>query len=222
MNSVLKWVGVTTVLAIAALGTAQAQTIEPLTDTAEFYVPSSGGWGILLSGCEINGVACSTSNPNASVTATVVGSTLSLVFTGTNGTGSNELLYNNGAGSDRDLTINVQVFAPGIETVWEGTDLISQSSTTSGAPSNVTASDTLTGQVAMISALGNSQTLATYIAPALANTTAGLDIKAGILSSTTSIPSVTLTFNAPEPVSTSLLAVGIAGIGFVRRRRRRT
>jgi hypothetical protein len=43
-----------------------------------------------------------------------------------------------------------------------------------------------------------------------------MDFKPGKSTATTTIPTVTLTFNAPEPVSSSLLLVGVAGLGFVR------
>ena len=48
-----------------------------------------------------------------------------------------------------------------------------------------------------------------------------LDVFAGtgLGGNTTTIPSVTLTYTAvPEPVSSSVLLVGLAGLGFIRRK----
>jgi hypothetical protein len=222
MNSVRKWVGITAVLVMAAAVPAKAQVTELLSDTSPFYVPNSSGWQVQLSTCAYtnNGAAgdCSTEN----VVASVTGSTLSLVFGGTNGTGSNNFLANSGLGApthESDLSINVTVTAPSGQKIY----LVSDTMNTATGQPNVTATESFSSPSE--TSLNTTSTGSLLASETFAPTTAitpNIDVVDGLGGASSSIQSVTLKFSVvPEPVSSSLLAVGLVGLGFIRRKVRR-
>jgi hypothetical protein len=230
MNSVRKWVGVAAVLVMAAAVPAKAQVTELLSDTSPFYVPNSSGWQVQLSTCAYtnNGAAgdCSTEN----VVASVTGSTLSLVFGGTNGTGSNNFLANSGLGApnpglglpghETDLSINVTVTAPSGQKIYLASDTLN----TATGQLSVTATESFTSPSE--TTLNTSSTglllASETFAPTTSAITPNIDVVDGLGGASSSIQSVTLKFSVvPEPVSSSLLAVGLVGLGFIRRKVRR-
>jgi hypothetical protein len=212
MVSFLRRVGVATILAFAMSLSAHAQ-VAGYVDTGlangTITIPSSGGWKIQISGCAAAVTKCSADT----LTASVAGSTLSLVFSGTNN--GNDFLYNNGAGL-MDLGLILLVTAPAGENIWYASDTLGAGTNTTGNAGFVSASETLTGATQLMSTLNASPLLQSEAFTPVASTTAGLDFKPGKSTATTVVPTVTLTFNAPEPVSSSLLMVGVAGLGFVR------
>jgi hypothetical protein len=225
MSSVLKWVGVTTALALIASVPAKAQVTKPLSDlNTPFSVPSSGGWTVDLTSCGYTNSctvgACSTE----SVVASVAGNTLSLVFEGTNGPGNNDLLYDPGTGHPDDLSVNLTVTSPTGQQIIAASDALGSGSTPNGA-GRVSASEAFTTPSETqlsVNTVGSSLLQSEAFSPTTHAVTGSNDISDGNGTSISTIPTVTLTFTtAPEPISSSLLAVGIAGIGFVRRKIRR-
>ncbi len=224
MGPVLKTTAVAAVLALAASASAQAQVTEPVSDTSTFSVPNTAGWSITLSGCSYtdDGVAISgCAQTGENVVASVAGNTLSLVFVGTNGPNANAFLYDNGTGSQTDLTVNVNVTAPNGQSIYSATDTLSSASSTTGLAA-ITATENIAGASSMTSTLGSSPLLKSEtFTPIHGPITGGVDVFAGtgLGGNTTTIPSVTLTYTAvPEPVSSSVLLVGLAGLGFIRRK----
>jgi hypothetical protein len=218
MVSFLRHVGVATILAFVTSLPAHAQ-VSGYVDTGlangTITIPSSGGWKIQISACATTLTSCSADT----LTASVSGSTLSLVFSGTNN--GNDFLYNNAAGA-LDLGVTLLVTAPTGEKIWYASDTLGAGTTTTGSAGFVSATETLTGALPLSSTLSTSPLLQSEAFAPVASITAAMDFKPGKSTATTVIPTVTLTFNAPEPVSSSLLIVGVAGLGFVRRKIRRT
>jgi opacity protein-like surface antigen len=226
MGPVLKTAAIAAMVALAASASAQAQVTEPVSDTSPFTVPNAAGWSVTLSGCSYtdNGVAitgCAQTGEN--VVASVVGSTLSLVFVGTNGPTASDFLYDNGTGKQTDLTVNVNVTAPTGQAIYSATDTLSSATSTTGLAA-ISATENITGASSMTSTLGSSPLLQSEtFTPIHGPITGGVDVFAGtgLGGNTTAIPTVTLTYTAvPEPVSTSVLLVGLAGLGFIRRKTR--
>jgi hypothetical protein len=218
MNSVLKWVGVASALIVAApaLGMAQSVT-EPLSGFSaasplSFSVPSSGGWTVNLTACGGTGLNCA----NDQVVASVSGATLSLVF---DAVGGGNLLTNPG-GSPIDVTVNLTVTAPTGQQIY----LVSDTLNTAAGLFNVSASEsfsTPTENQLSTSSQGTLLASETF-APTTHAITPNLDVVDGGGGAPSSIQSVTLKFSTvPEPVSSSLLAVGFAALGLIRRKVRR-
>jgi hypothetical protein len=216
MSSVLKWVGVATALIVVApaLGMAQSVT-EPLSPLPIlFSVPSSGGWTVNLTGC--SGTATCA---NEQVVASVSGSTLSLVF---EAVGGGNYLTNPGTGSEADETVNLTVTAPTGQQINFASDTLA----TATGQNNVTATETLSSPTeAQLNTSSATSTLlaSETFAPTTHAITPSLDVVDGLGGASSSVQSVTLKFSTvPEPVSSSLLAIGLVGVGFVRRKVRRS
>jgi hypothetical protein len=212
MGSFLRHVGVAAVLAFATALSAHAQIVGNV-DTGlvngTVTSPALDGWRIQVSNCAATLTNCAADT----LTATVIGDTLSLVFSGTNN--GNDFLYNNAAGS-LDLGVTLLVTAPTGETIWYASDTLGAGTTTNGNTGFVTSAEGLSAGSQLTSSLSVSPLLQSESFTPVAATTAVMDFKPGKSTATTTIPTVTLTFNAPEPVSSSLLLVGVAGLGFVR------
>lgn len=222
--------GLSVALAAAFSAPANAQSVtESLNDIGTpFTVPSSGGaWTVKLTSCSatFNGVGAANCG-NESVVASVSGSVLSLVLEGTNnGTGGTNFLYNTGAGANHetDLSLNLVVTAPSGSEIYQASNSLSATSTPTGNP-GVTSAESFSSpaenalNVALSSSLSNSE----VFLPATNSINASTDTVAGYGGVAVTVPTVTLTYNAPEPVSSSLFVVGLAGLGYVRRKTRRT
>jgi hypothetical protein len=227
MSSVLKWVGVTTALAFIASVPAKAQVTKPLSDlNTPFSVPSSGGWTVDLTSCGYTNSGTVGNCGAESVVASVAGNTLSLVFEGTNGPSSNDLLYNTGGtGIDSDLTLNLTVTSPTGQQIVSASDALGSGSTHSIVTTAVSANESFTTPtetslgVSTAGSLLQSETFSPTTHAVTGSNDINVELPTG---GSAAISTVTLTFTtAPEPISSSLLAVGIAGIGFVRRKIRR-
>ena len=194
---------------------------------------TDGSWTITLGGCKVTpagatlGVACSGTDE---VTPSISGSTISLVFSSFLGSDSAPL-ETAAAGQFSDLS-----FAS-ITAAYAGQSIDASSVNVSGSESsgNSTYATSVTvneGNVTSTSSpgattnLGNSPTLQSVaFAPVTSETLSLIDIKtsgARLSSGSLTMSTATISFTTvPEPISASLLVVGVAGLGFVRRKTRR-
>ena len=221
--------GLSVALAASLAAPANAQTVTELLNDigTPFTVPSSNGaWSVELTSCTatFNGNGPSACTGNESVAASVSGSVLSLVLEGTNGPGGNNFLYNTGAGigHQTDLSLNLVVTAPSGNAIYLVSDSLSASSTPSGN-AGVTSAESFSSPTenALNIGLASSLSKSEIFSPATNSVDASTDTVAGYGGVAVTVPTVTLTYNAPEPVSSSLFAVGLAGLGYVRRKTRR-
>ena len=228
MRALMKWVGLTAVLAAAFAAPVRAQTTGAYSIASPLSGITAGSWSISFSTCSlvVNGV--SNSCAGLEVIPTVSGSTLSLVFVSYSGNTIGNFLTNTntGSGSGVDLTLNgLSVTAPTGMAIFEASTYVGTGSTTTGNGSFVSVSESTlidnTNNVPGPSTNMASQTLQTAVFAPYKTIGSSPDIRDGI-SATSTMTSAKLTFvAAPEPVSSSLLAVGVAGLGFARRKLRR-
>jgi hypothetical protein len=230
MSSVLKWIGVTAALAFVAIVPAQAQTTGAylLNDTTPITVQ---GWTITLGVCDVSGTtSCAGSEVIPTVSNTSYGITLSLVFESISG-GPLQTNLGGASGSDVSFPSGITIQAPTGEQIYQTT--VNVSGTDSTQPTHVSVNDNVVGVVgsgngpgvSLATNLGISSTLQSGVFTPYNSVVARTDFRAGsaIFTGAATMNSATLTFTAaPEPISSSLLAVGLGGLGFVRRKTRRT
>ena len=231
MRSVLKAVSLATLAGIAFVAPTRAQTAggfllgpsaaSPYLTINSANDPNIKGWTIVLEGCTASGssASCAGSEVIPTVSNTALGITLSLVFESSTG-GS---LMSSGY-SDMSFS-NIYVTAPTGQNIYEAQSNVTGSDTTNAA--NVSVSQTVTTgaiQPGLTSNLSLSPTLQSQTFAPVNTLVAVTDFKAGsrLVAQTASMNTATLTYTAvPEPVSSTLLAVGFAGLGFARRKTRR-
>ena len=236
MGAVSKWVAIAGLLAVASACPAQAQT------TGGYLLPGSGGtltvstglggWSFAIVGCveTLNSVT-NQSCANSEVIPTLVKGTLSLAFVSSTG----GALESSAPGFSNDITFTVNLTGPvtGIQSASLAIAGIAASQAYNDL-TRISAGTTITtegtggaiqpGQTVNLSGPIMVSQVFTPIAPSISVSVDLRDQGAGIHGSapgTSTLSSGTLTFNAPEPVSSSLLAVGAIGLAFVRRKKRR-
>lgn len=233
MKSVLNKVGIATMMGIAFIAPGRAQTAgafllgpsSPITINSA-NDPTIKGWTIVLAGCGTSSTAsetCAGSEVIPTVSNTALGITLSLVFESSTG----GALQTSGVSNRSDMSFaSITVTAPTGMQIYSTQVNVNGSDPTN--PARVTVSETVTDGATVLPGLGTNPTLS----PTLQSQTfapnnvvsAQTDFRAGTIAGTetATMTSATLTYTAvPEPVSSSLLGVGIAGLGFVRRKIRR-
>lgn len=237
MTVVSKWMAIAGILAAAATGGAQAQTVGgyllPGLGGTLTVSTGLGGWSFSIVGCvealnSVNSQPCT----NAEVIPTLSHGTLSLAFVSNTG----GALESSAPGFSNDITFTVNMTGP-------VTGILSASLAIAGTPASpayfdltrISAGALVTTQgpggvtepqmtVSLVGPTMQSQTF-TPIAPSISVSVDLRDQGAGIhgpAPGTSTLSSGTLTFSAPEPVSSSLLGVGAIGIAFVRRKMRRS
>jgi hypothetical protein len=229
MRAALKLVQGLTILSIAAGVPAMAQVTASLPDAtpATLVINTGlGGWTVTISGCQetFNGAAASCTNDE--VIASVSAGALSLAFEA-NGGGA---LETSASGVVNDVTFNMLITAPGHGGVAGTTNFVAGSAP--GFPTRVSASETVTTlvngvhQPVLATNLGTTL-LSQAFSPISNQIGVAVDLKAdalhpSITGTTVTLNSATFTYTtAPEPISSSILGVGLAGISFVRWKKRR-
>ena len=228
MRSVTKWIGTIACAFIAMANAAQAQTAggylltqgTPITISGWTIVLDATGTGPSTCGASGSG-SCATTEVIPTVNNTALGITLSLVFEGSTG-GAFQTSLSGGAGSDISIG-TILVTAPG------GLQIYTASANLVASPStfHISVGDLITDGGTILPQLSTNASLS----PTLQSTTfapnnalsVATDFRAGTsLFPVATMTSATLTFSAAsEPVSSSLLAVGLGALGFVHRKRRR-
>ena len=206
----------------AMVAPALSQTVTELLTVTSFSV---GGWSITLSGCTSSGAtSCSTDQ----VVATATPNALSLVFQGSSGGN----LETAATGTVTDLTFNgdITVTAPGSEPIYLAGANVSgtAASGTTADKQRVTVSSgnvqygTQSTPLPAKADLTTSPTLQSVVFAPTHSVSSVPDFKSNASQATGSLTlaSATLVYDAPEPVSVSLVASAIAGLGFVRRKTR--
>jgi hypothetical protein len=215
-------------LTIAAPVKAQTAGATVLQGTTTI---TDGSWTITLTGCTktpAGGSAAACSGTDE-VTPSITGSTISLVFSSFSGS-SSAPLETAGAGQFSDLTFVT------IKATYTGQSINASSVNVSGSESagnsafatSITVNEgtiASTGGPGATTSLGNSPTLQSVaFAPVSSETVLSTDIKtsgARMPSGSLTMSTATISFTTvPEPISASLLVVGVAGLGFVRRKTR--
>ena len=225
------------VVGLATAATASAQTVNGYFDTNQSLRINSGlgGWTVNLTSClyTLSNVATpcyntATSTPNVEVVASVSHDTLSLLFEAAAG----GPLETSAPGLTSDLTVSVLVTPPS-GNFWQATANETGSSTGGAADlSRLSVSDSVLtlsygSATGASSNLANSPSLSTAVFAPSPTLSANVDIKAqgggvrGNSLGTLSLNTATILYSVPEPVSSGMLAVGLAGLGFARRRRGR-
>jgi hypothetical protein len=228
MNSVLKWVVAVTAITAASVAPGHAQTAGGYLLSNSSTITVGSGWSFQITACTytVNGVNAANCS-GEEVIPTVVGNTLSLVYENVAGTGT-PLLTSNSVSSNNNLDVTVNVAKAGGLLISSGTDTIIGSTTSTGF---ATVGETISGTTAtpgMIAGLNYAGAInAATFTPTVSNLTSGDDLGAYSgkisFSGSSSVTSFTNTYTAaPEPFSITLLGVGVAGLGFVRRKTRRS
>lgn len=230
MDSVLRWIGMTTALVLVTVAPSYAQTFAPtlLNFTPNNYITlGTTGWSFDITSCAYTVGGSPVSCAGAEVVPTVVGTTLSLVYENAAGTGT-PLLTSSDTSNANDLNVVVNIRAPANSLIVSGTAAMSATYTTYGfATVGETTSGTTPAPGQLMAGVNYTGviTSATF-APAVPNLTSTSDIGAysghpASRTGTSTVTSVTETYSVPEPFSITLLSVGVAGLGFVRRKARR-
>jgi hypothetical protein len=218
-------------LTLTVAGPAKAQTAGATVLQSSTTV-TDGSWTITLTGCEAQpaGGATAVCSGTDEVTPSISGSTLSLVFSSFSGSNTAPL-ETAGAGQISDLTFGSITATYAGQSIDASSVNVSgsESAGNSGFASSITVNEgtiSSSGSAGATTNLGKSPTLQSVaFAPASPESAVGTDIKtSGVPISTGSLTMSTATISftrVPEPVSTSLLVVGMAGLGFVRRKTRR-
>jgi len=197
---------------------------------------TDGVWTIVLNACvsAAQGASAASCNGALEVIPVITGTTLSLVFESATGGPLGVVNTNGSPGQFADLsfgTITVSttgtqitqssVNVAGSESAGltayagnmtnnEGSVVLPGPTSVTGAYTNLSYSPTL--QKVNFAPASSVQLLSTDIKTNGSNLAAGGNL---------TMSSATISFNAPEPVSASLLAVGLGGLGFIRRKTRR-
>jgi len=232
VSKLLKLSVVAVALTLTAAVPANAQSAGATVLQYPSTTLTDGSWTITLTGCEVTpaGGATAFCSGTDEVTPAISGSTISLVFSSFSGSDLAPL-ETAGAGHFSDLTFSTITAAYAGESIDASSVDVSgsESSGNSAYANRVTVNEgtiASTGGAGASTNLGNSPTLQSVaFAPVVSENVGSVDIKTNgspLTSGSLTMSTATISFTrVPEPVSTSLLVVGIAGLGFVRRKTRR-